>query len=96
MADNVITDYLEGRIRCISGYQASALDLTTYKYDPYVEKIDFPLYTTRKLAELLDDKWTPDTGVYDLETWSGNLRYFAQRVAKTPEHQYLIPVDFHF
>jgi len=54
------------------------------------------LWATKKLAQLLDDQWTPDSGVYDLENWTGNLRNFTERVAKNPEQQFLIPVDFHF
>ena len=96
MADSVITDYLEARIRSIEEYKAKALDLSTYKYDPYTKSFDMDLWATKKLAQLLDDQWTPDTGVYDLENWTGNLRYFTERVAKNPEQQFLIPVDFHF
>jgi hypothetical protein len=96
MAESVITEYLEGRMASIREYQAKAIDLSTYKYDPYTGKLDMDLWATKKLAQLLDDQWTPDTGVYDLENWTGNLRYFTERVGKSSEHQYLIPVDFHF
>ena len=96
LAEDVITQYLEERIATIRKYQRDAIDLSTYAYDPYTEKLDMPLYMTHKLAQLLDDKWTPDTGIYDLNNWTGNLRYFLQRVAKHPENQFLIPVDFHF
>jgi hypothetical protein len=96
MADNVITEYLEARIRSINEYKSKAIDLSTYKYDPYSSGYDMDLWATKKLAQLLDDQWTPDSGVYDLENWTGNLRYFTERVAKNPEQQFLIPVDFHF
>lgn len=96
MAESVLTDYLEARIRSISEYQAKAVDLASYSYDPYSKGYDMDLWATKKLAQLLDDQWTPDSGVYDLENWTGNLRNFTERVAKNPEQQFLIPVDFHF
>lgn len=96
MAESVITEYLEARMRSISEYKAKAIDLSTYKYDPYSKGYDMDLWATKKLAQLLDDQWTPDTGIYDLENWTGNLRNFTERVAKNPEIQFLIPVDFHF
>jgi hypothetical protein len=96
MAESVLTEYLEARIRSIEEYKAKAIDLSAYSYDPYKKSFDLDLWATKKLAQLFDDEWTPDTGVYDLENWTGNLRYFTERVAKSPEHQYLIPVDFHF
>ena len=96
MAESVITEYLEARIRCISKYQLEAIDLSTYSYDPYAKGYHSDLWATKKLAQLLDDQWTPDSGVYDLENWTGNIRNFTERVAKNPENQYLIPVDFHF
>jgi hypothetical protein len=96
MAEAVLTEYLEGRMMSIAQRKAQAVDLSAYKYDPYSSKYDLSLWATKALAKLLDDEWTPDTGVYDLENWTGNLRYFTERVAKNPEIQYLIPVDFHF
>lgn len=96
LAEEVITNYLEERINTIRKYQKEAIDLTTYAYDPYTDKLDMPLYTTHKLAQILDDTWTSDTGIYDLNNWTGNLRYFLERVKRNPENQFLIPVDFHF
>jgi len=96
LAETVITHYLEERIATIRKYQREAIDLSTYAYDPYTDKLDMPLYMTHKLAQLLDDKWTPDTGIYDLMNWTGNLRYFLERVKNNPDKQFLIPVDFHF
>jgi hypothetical protein len=96
LAEDVITQYLEERISTIRNYQREAIDLSTYAYDPYKDKLDLPLYSTSKLAQLLGDDWTPDTGIYDLNNWTGNLRYFIQRVKSSPENQFLIPVDFHY
>lgn len=96
LAEETITNYLEQRMSEIRNYQTKALDLTSYKYDPYSTELDMDLWATKKLAQMLDDEWTPDAGLYDLENWTGNLRYFAERVASRPESQFLIPVDFHF
>lgn len=96
LAEAVITEYLEGRIRSIDEYREKAIDLASYSYDPYASKYDLDLWTTQKLGRLLDNEWCPDSGIYDLHNWTANLRNFAQRVAKNPEIQYLIPVDFHF
>lgn len=54
------------------------------------------IYHLKKLAELLNDSWTPDSSIYDLETWSGNLSNFFERVRTRPDKQFLIPVDFHY
>jgi hypothetical protein len=95
-AEEVITRYLEERMASIREYKSKAIDLITYSYDPYASGFNMDLWATKKLAQLLDDEWTCDTGIYDLENWTGNLRYFTERVATRPDNQFLIPVDFHF
>jgi hypothetical protein len=96
LAEEVLTRYLEQRMAEIRNYKAKALDLTSYKYDPYASGFNMDLWATKKLAQMLDDEWTPDSAIYDLMNWTANLRYFTERVAKNPENQFLIPVDFHF
>jgi hypothetical protein len=96
LAERVITEYLELRLNDIRSYQSKAVDLTTFAYDPYSTKFDMDLWATKKLAQLLDDEWTCDTAIYDLENWTANLRSFVERVKTNPEKQWLIPVDFHF
>jgi hypothetical protein len=96
LAERAITEYLEHRLNDIRSYQAKAMDLKTFTYDPYSTKFDMDLWATKKLAQLLDDEWTCDTGIYDLNDWTGNLRSFVERVKTNPEQQWLIPVDFHF
>lgn len=54
------------------------------------------LWRLSKLAKLLSDDWTPDSAVFDLENYTGNLKSFRERVAVAPEMQYLVIVDFHF
>jgi len=96
LAEEVITRYVEERMRSINEYKVKAVDLASYKYEPYSNGFNMDLWGTKKLAQLLDDEWVPDSGIYDLEEWTGNLRYFTGRVAMNPTKQFLIPVDFHF
>jgi hypothetical protein len=96
LAEQVITRFLEYRYEEIRLLQPQALDLSSYSYDPYNNKLDMELWGTKKLAQLLNDDWTPDSGIYDLDYWTGSLDNFTKRVASSPEKQFLIPVDFHF
>lgn len=96
LAERAITEYLEHRLNDIRSYQIKAVDLKSFAYDPYSTKFDMDLWATKKLAQMLDDEWTPDTAIYDLDNWTGNLRPFVERVKVAPEKQWLIPVDFHF
>lgn len=50
----------------------------------------------RKLAEILNDEWQPDSYVFDAEYWSGNLKAFYERCELAPEMQFMVIVDFHF
>lgn len=96
LAEEVLTRYLEQRMFDIRNYKAKALDLTSYAYDPYADKLDMDLWTTKKLAQMVSDEWTPDSAIYDLMNWTASLRDFTKRVATAPDSQFLIPVDFHF
>jgi hypothetical protein len=96
LAETIITQHLAQRMASIAEYKAKAVDLSTHAYDPYAQSFNMDLWGTKKLAQLLDDEWVPDTGIYDLDQWTAGLAYFIQRVATDAEHQYLIPVDFHF
>lgn len=67
-------------------------------YDPFrggYTEDHFRTYELRKLASILEDSWTMDTGVYDLETWSANLKAFIGRSELAPEMQFLVAVSFH-
>jgi hypothetical protein len=50
----------------------------------------------QKLMQTLQDDWTSDSGVYDLQEGTASFTYFIERVTARPEKQFLIPVDFHF
>jgi hypothetical protein len=68
-------------------------------YDPFKSggytEDDFRIYEIRKIASILEDRWTMDSAVYDLETWSANLKAFRERCELAPEMQYLVAVSFH-
>lgn len=95
LAEKVISDWLEARIRSIREYKVKMLDLSTAKYDPYTDSLNMPAYYALRVAELMNDNWTPDSGIYDLTYGTANLHEFIQRVKREPSKQFLIPVDFH-
>lgn len=68
------------------------------QYDPEVENFKYSMnvYYHEKLAKVLQDDWTTDSYVYDLEVYTANLKYFRERLEKEPEKQFLVVVDFHF
>lgn len=96
LAEMVIETFLQYRLDDIRKYKQEATDILSYSYDPYAKGWEMPVYYAKKLADLLNDDWTPDSGIYDLVNWTPNLREFLERVKKDPKRQYLIPVDFHF
>lgn len=96
LAEKTISNWLEARIQSIREYKAKMLDLTTAKYEPYIDSLNMPAWYALKVAELLNDNWTADSGVYDLTYGTANLYQFIQRVKTVPEKQFLIPVDFHY
>jgi hypothetical protein len=96
LAEKVISDWLEARMSTLSDYRTRMADLATTKYNPYVDDLNMPIYYSLKVAEILNDNWTSDSGVYDLTGGTANLRWFIDRVKSEPTKQYLIPVDFHF
>lgn len=96
LAEKVLSEWLEGRMATLREYRGKMADLNTVKYDPYTHSFDMSLYYALKVAQLLNDEWTPDSGVYDLTYGTADLSDFIERVKKEPTKQYLIPVDFHF
>ena len=63
-----------------------------YKYTD----TNLQIWSLKSLASLLNDSWTPDTGVYDLVAHTASLSFFRERLDKEPNKQYLVPIDFHF
>lgn len=99
LAEQAITIALEHRMTDIRAYRqrirTSGIDLPEYPYNPNETTFDTEVWYVEKLTQLLMDKWTPDSGIYDLDAWTGSLKYFIERVKANPEKQWLIPVDFH-
>jgi hypothetical protein len=96
LAEVVIERFLQNRLDDIRSYKAKAIDLSSAPYDPYAKDTGMDIWYSKKLAQLLNDEWTPDSGLYDLTTYTASLAYFIERVKNAPEKQWLIPVDFHF
>jgi hypothetical protein len=71
--------------------------ISSYPYDPlerdFAKGMD--VYYVKKLAELLGNEWVSASAFYDITAWDASLKYFTERVAKNPEKQFLIAVDFH-
>lgn len=52
-------------------------------------------YEMYRLGEIQSDFWGINSGVYDIDAHSTDLKFFRERVATAPENQYLVVVDFH-
>lgn len=105
LAEAKLAEWIEGRTNEMKGYYEAVktLDLAEIvsSYNPeaevaFVGETSMNMWRLRKLAELLNDEWTPDSAVYDLENYTANLKAFRERVAIAPEMQFLVIVDFHF
>ena len=99
-----VEEFLKSRQQEMENYlkESEGIDVAdrVKNYDPFAE-LSFgddgmKMWRMQKVLQMLNDDWTPDTGVYDLEAWSASLRYFRQRCALAPEMQFAVVVDFHF
>jgi hypothetical protein len=72
-------------------------DIVDADHDPF-EKDATGLnnYYYAKLAKILDNEWTADTGIYDLDQWTASLGYWKERIISNPEKQFIVAVDFHY
>ena len=105
LADEVIQRFISYRMNEIESIKKTlatdypTVDLMAFTYDPHAGtdfgKVGMGLYYIKKLVSLYGNDWTSDTAIYDLQDWDASLKYFFERVAKNPERQFLIPVDFH-
>jgi hypothetical protein len=95
LAERVLSEYLDYRLMAIQQCRTKGVDLATHTYDPYAKDSGMGIWYTNKLAELLNDSWNYESAIYDLEDYTANLSGFIERVKKSPEKQWLIPVDFH-
>lgn len=106
LAEEKLAEWIAGRKGEMERYYEQVKDVSIANYismydaeadhRSFVGQDSMNLWYLIKLAKLLSDDWTPDTGVYDLENYTANLKSFRERVAVAPEMQYMVMVDFHF
>lgn len=106
LAEDIIKQFTDYRLAQIKLYKQEldkdgfALDKAIGEYDMNDNEKRFAngmnLWRMQKLAQLLQDDWTCDSGVFDLKEGTASLTYFRERVTASPEKQFLVPVDFHF
>jgi hypothetical protein len=106
LAEDILKQFTDYRLANIKRYKQE-LDEAAFSIDKAIDEYDMSnneqrfangmnLWRVQKLAQMLQDDWTSDSGVYDLKEYTGSLTYFRERVTARPEKQFLIPVDFHF
>lgn len=96
LADEKIALALEGRKQALDDYIKQGEGYDVSKYDPYVAEFNSKAYAIEKAMKLVNDQWTFESGVYDLENWTGSLMYFKKMSEVDPERLYLVPVSFKF
>jgi hypothetical protein len=72
-------------------------DIVEADHDPF-EKDGAGLnnYYYAKLAKILDNEWTSDSGIYDLQQWTASLSDWKERIFLASEKQFIVAVDFHY
>ena len=106
LADDIIKEFVSYRITETKNLwdemkkgNGFDVDKSISEYNPYEQKFDdsgMNMWRLQRVAKILNNDWCSDTGVYDLQEHTANLQYFKGRLDKSPEKQYLVPVDFHF
>lgn len=67
------------------------------EYDPYDEyTLSDSTYSAKSLLDIMGGRWSHDSGVYDLSGDTTNLKYFKERLDKSPSNQYIVVVDFNY
>lgn len=101
LAEKVVDLAIGWRQQEISYYKdkilTNAYDIVDAEHDPYA-KDDTGLnnYYYAKLAKVLDNEWTPDSGIFDAEYWTASLAQWKTRISLSPEKQFIVAVDFHY
>lgn len=83
------------------GFRQAAFDrmkdeLKDQDFSVSLDQDDQLTYKLYKFAELADSHYTYDSGVYDLQNWTANLRYFREAEKNNEHGWYAVLVDFHF
>ncbi len=62
------------------------------------QRFDFSRWDITETINILNGKWTPDSGFYDHVEFTAEFQYLEKRLDKPEEAalHYLVPVDFHF
>lgn len=104
-AEEFIGDYINTRMEEYETYRRevmSKLDLFTEVADSYnpITGVGFGdkgmlIFRMKRLVQTLNDQWTSDSAIYDLENWTTALEIFRKDVIENPNSWWLIPVDFH-
>jgi hypothetical protein len=102
-ADRVISQFLKLRsdelynLRTLLSNSEEKDALYSYNPDP-MEYYSFPkeLWTIGAITELLTDRWSCNSGVYDVDDFTGSIANFYNKVEKDPKTQFLVMVDFHY
>jgi hypothetical protein len=104
-AEEAISDSINNRMEEYERYRReviSQLDMFTEvanSYNPttgvgYGDK-GMVIFRMKRLAQILNDEWTSDSGIYDLHNYTPALEMFRKDVIENPNSWWLIPVDFH-
>jgi hypothetical protein len=99
LAEKVIADFLGRRQSEIEHCQKIIADLGVESISYDVDKqdrYDREGYALYKMGQVLSNFWCSDSGIYDAQAWSPDLRYFRERLQENADKQYLVVVDFHF
>lgn len=68
--------------------------------NPLIEKeeVDMSLYYLSRMTDLLVDRYSSESGIYDLTERTADVKWLRQRLLDEDicDKQYLVPVDFHF
>jgi hypothetical protein len=102
-ADRIINEFLKDRadeiFRLRSELNSSPNKDALYTYDPDpMEYYKFPheLWTILSITNLLADRWTSNSGVYDVDDFTGSVANFYKKVDTDPTQVFLVLVDFHY
>lgn len=96
-AEKIIQEFMETRLANLRNAQSrmGGLNVALSEYGEH-DEFSMELYAAYNAVKILQDFWTWDSGLYDLTAGTANMRYFRERVEKSPTSQYLVVVDFHF
>lgn len=101
LAEKIVEQATEWRQKEIAYYRekilTSAYDIVDAIHDPFSkDRTGLENYYYGKLAKVLDNEWTSDSGIFDLDYWTAALGEWRDRVSTAPERQFIVAVDFHY